>query len=272
MKARIHVLTLAVADLERALAFYRDGLGLQSDGIVGKEFVGTENEPAGAVAMVTLDDGLILSLYPRLELAKDANVTSAQLSIGHVVDTRDEVESVLAAAKRAGATVAGPAHERPWGIYSGYFSDPDGHLWEVVHFTAKPADAVRTVTRAVEADADPADVVTLLADATRIPEWAPDFAGAVVPDGPGQWRATRDGEDFAIRTVVEDTVGTVDYLCEAAPGRLGSAYLRALPRPGGGTVVTMTLALASNGDRVPVLRDELAALARLTATGHRSDG
>lgn len=74
MEPRIHVLTLAVGDLERALAFYRDGLGLSSPGVVGSEFVGSSSVPAGAVAMFELEDGLILALYPRSELAKDANV------------------------------------------------------------------------------------------------------------------------------------------------------------------------------------------------------
>jgi catechol 2,3-dioxygenase-like lactoylglutathione lyase family enzyme len=139
MKARINVVTLGVTDLDRALEFYRDGLGLSSAGIIGTEFAGSTDSPAGAVAMFTLDDGLILSLYPRAELAKDAAVPADRIkesgmSLGHVVDSRKEVDNLLEQARRAGATVHGDAHERPWGIYSGYFSDPDGHLWEVVNF------------------------------------------------------------------------------------------------------------------------------------------
>jgi catechol 2,3-dioxygenase-like lactoylglutathione lyase family enzyme len=137
MQPRIHVITLAVDDLERALTFYRDGLGLDSPGIGGTEFAGDEANPAGAVAMFRLQGGLILSLYPRSELAKDAKVPlgppkTGEFSIGHVVDSREEVDSLLARAEAAGAALTGEPHDRPWGVYSGYFRDPDGHLWEVV--------------------------------------------------------------------------------------------------------------------------------------------
>lgn len=139
MKARLQVITLAVADLQRAVTFYRDGLGLPTDGIVGTEFGGDETSPAGETAMFPLDGGLTLSLYPAGELAKDAGVDPAQVSgssvsIGHTVDTRDEVDEVLRQAELAGATLLGQAHDRPWGIYSGYFRDLDGHLWEVLFF------------------------------------------------------------------------------------------------------------------------------------------
>jgi uncharacterized protein len=134
---RIHVITLGVGDLGRAVTFYRDGLGLASEGITGTQYPGDDEHPAGAAAMFTLDDGLVLSLYPRSELAKDAGVglemtSGSGVSIGHIVESRIEVDRVLDLAGRAGAQVLGPAHERPWGIYSGYFSDPDGHLWEVL--------------------------------------------------------------------------------------------------------------------------------------------
>jgi uncharacterized protein len=137
MQARIHVLTLAVDDLDRALAFYREGLGLHSPGVIGTEFAGDETNPAGAAVMFELQDGLILALYPRTELAKDANIElgpgkSGEFSIGHAVSSRAEVDSLLAQAQGAGATLTDEAHERPWGIYSGYFRDPDGHLWEVM--------------------------------------------------------------------------------------------------------------------------------------------
>lgn len=136
--ARIHVITLGVDDLERALSFYRDGLGLATDGIVGTDFPGSDEQPAGAAVMFTLQDGLILSLYPRSELAKDAGVdpqrtAGSGVSIGHIVQSREEVDRVLALAARAGGRVIGAPHERPWGIYSGYFSDPEGHLWEVLY-------------------------------------------------------------------------------------------------------------------------------------------
>ena len=137
MEPKIHIITLAVADLARALAFYRDGLGLTSRGVLGTEFAGDDVNPAGAIAVFDLADGLILSLYPRSELAKDANVPfgppkSGEFSIGHLVAGRADVDALLAQAKAAGATLTDRAHDRPWGIYSGYFRDPDGHLWEVL--------------------------------------------------------------------------------------------------------------------------------------------
>ena len=137
MEPRIHVLTLAVTDLERALAFYRDGLGLSSPGVVGTEFLGDGTTPAGAVAMFELEDGLILALYPRTELAKDANVPvgapkTGEFSIGHLVERKTDVDRVLAQAEAAGATLTDQPHDRPWGIYSGYIRDPDGHLWEII--------------------------------------------------------------------------------------------------------------------------------------------
>src|ERR1700677_4848329 len=72
MKPRIHVITLAVADLDRALAFYRDGLGFRTEGLIGTEFTGDETIPDGTTAVFHLDGGLMLSIYPRSELAKDA--------------------------------------------------------------------------------------------------------------------------------------------------------------------------------------------------------
>jgi uncharacterized protein len=137
MDARIDVITLAVADLDRALAFYRDGLGLQSRGVIGTEYLGDDVTPAGAVAMFELNGGLLLALYPRTELAKDANVElgppkSGEFSIGHLVPSGAEVDALLSRAAAAGATLADRAHDRPWGIYSGYFRDPDGHLWEII--------------------------------------------------------------------------------------------------------------------------------------------
>ncbi len=137
MQPRIHVITLAVGDLDRALAFYRDGLGFQTEGLIGAEFAATPAVPGGATAVFHLGGGLMLSVYPRSELAKDALVplTAAkpgEFSIGHVVASRDEVDEVIAQARAAGATVTDPPHDRPWGIYSGYFQDPDSHLWEII--------------------------------------------------------------------------------------------------------------------------------------------
>ena len=120
MEPRIHVITLAVRDLDRALAFYRDGLGLESAGVVGTEFTGDDDTPAGAIALFRLEGELILSLYPRTELAKDADVPfgppkSGEFSIGHLVATREDVDELLAQAEAAGATRTAPAHDRPWG-------------------------------------------------------------------------------------------------------------------------------------------------------------
>jgi catechol 2,3-dioxygenase-like lactoylglutathione lyase family enzyme len=137
MKARISVITLAVRNLEESLAFYRDGLGFPTNGIIGTEFKGDDTHAAGEAVMFDVEPGLILALYHRRDLALDANeppgVPSAtEFSIGHLVQSREEVDSLLNQARVAGATVTEEPYERPWGIYSGYFKDPDGHLWEVV--------------------------------------------------------------------------------------------------------------------------------------------
>ncbi len=136
MQPRIHVITLAVSDLDRSLAFYRS-LGLESPGVVGTEFPGDETHPAGDVAMFQLQGDLILALYPRTELAKDAHIplgapNSGEFSIGHIVASKEAVDALLAEAETAGATVTDRPHDRPWGIYSGYFRDLDGHLWEII--------------------------------------------------------------------------------------------------------------------------------------------
>ena len=130
MKPFIRVLTLTVNDLDRALAFYRDGLGLQTKGIVGKQF------EHGAVVFFRLDGGLILALYPSASLSKDARITATDsrlgsVSIGHLVESKTEVDAVVAQAEKAGAIVTDPPRDRFWGGYSGYFHDPDGHLWEI---------------------------------------------------------------------------------------------------------------------------------------------
>ncbi len=131
MEPRITVLTLGVDDLDRSVAFYRDGLGLPTEGIIG-----TEHEH-GAVAFFDLDSGLKLALWRRADLAHDAGLTvaspsSTELSLGHNVRTRAQVDEVMAEAKRAGATIVKAAQDTFWGGYAGYFQDPDGHLWEVV--------------------------------------------------------------------------------------------------------------------------------------------
>jgi predicted lactoylglutathione lyase len=135
MDARLNVITLAVADLERGLSFYR-ALGLESKGIVGTEWTDETTGANGAIAMFELDGGLLLNLYPRTDLAKDAAIPvgppqSGEFSLAQLVCSREEVDALLERAASAGATIT-PGHERPWGIYSGYFRDPDGHLWEII--------------------------------------------------------------------------------------------------------------------------------------------
>jgi catechol 2,3-dioxygenase-like lactoylglutathione lyase family enzyme len=137
MEPHIDVITIAVDDLERSLAFYRDGLGLESPGVIGTEWVGNERDAPGAAVMFQLRGGLTLALYPRTSLARDADIAAGppktgEFSIGQLVGSRAEVDAVLAQAQAAGATILGQPHDRPWGIYSGYFRDIDGHLWEII--------------------------------------------------------------------------------------------------------------------------------------------
>lgn len=131
MKPRITLITLGVDDLQRAVRFYRDGLGLKTEGIVGKEF------EHGAVAFFDLQAGLKLALWPRASLAHDAGInagarSATEFSIGHNVSSKAEVDNVMQQAAKAGAILVKPAQETFWGGYAGYFQDPDGHLWEVV--------------------------------------------------------------------------------------------------------------------------------------------
>ena len=131
MKPRITVITLGVDDLERSLKFYRDGLGLPTEGIIGKEF------EYGAVAFFNLQNGVMLALWPRKSLAHDSTIplqppSSTELTIGHNVNSKEEVDAVMKQAKEAGAKRVKSAGDTFWGGYGGYFQDPDGHLWEVV--------------------------------------------------------------------------------------------------------------------------------------------
>jgi uncharacterized protein len=130
MKPRITLITLGVDDLRRAVRFYRDGLGLETDGIVGTEF---EN---GAVAFFELQAGLKLALWPRTSIAHDTGLPLSSLSpteftIGHNVASKAEVDAVMKQAQTAGAVLVKPAHDTFWGGYAGCFQDPDGHVWEV---------------------------------------------------------------------------------------------------------------------------------------------
>ena len=130
MKPRVTLITLGVDDLERALAFYRDGLGFPTKGIVGTEF------EHGAVAFFDLQPGLKLAVWPRDDLAYDAGVprspsSPTDLSLGQNVNSPAEVDAVMEQAMRAGARIVKPAQQTFWGGYAGYFQDPEGHLWEV---------------------------------------------------------------------------------------------------------------------------------------------
>lgn len=130
MHPRITLITLGVDDLDRAVRFYRDGLGLPTEGIVGQEF------EHGAVAFFDLAHGLRLALWPRASLAHDSGLAVAPRSatdfcLAHNVATRADVDTVMGEAQRAGGCVVKPAGDTFWGGYAGYFQDPDGHLWEV---------------------------------------------------------------------------------------------------------------------------------------------
>ena len=130
MKPRITLITLGVDDLERAVAFYRDGLGWKTEGIVGKEF------EHGAMAFFELQAGLKLALWPRKSLAHDTGLplgasSPTDFSLAHNVSSQTEVDAIMALARHAGAKIVKPAHETFYGGYAGYFQDPDAHLWEV---------------------------------------------------------------------------------------------------------------------------------------------
>jgi catechol 2,3-dioxygenase-like lactoylglutathione lyase family enzyme len=130
VKPRITLITLGVDDLERAVRFYRDGLGWDTEGIVGEQF---EN---GAVAFFDLQPGLRLALWPRASLAADAGLSvdspsRTDTALAHNVRSREEVDSVMGQVAKAGAAIVKPAHDTFWGGYAGYFQDPEGHLWEV---------------------------------------------------------------------------------------------------------------------------------------------
>jgi len=130
MKPRITLVTLGVGDLRRAVQFYRDGLGLKTEGIVGTEF------EHGAVAFFDLQAGLKLALWPKTSIEHDTGIpvgspNATDFTIGHNVSSKVEVDAVMEQAGKAGAVVVRPAHDTFWGGYAGYFQDPDGHLWEV---------------------------------------------------------------------------------------------------------------------------------------------
>jgi hypothetical protein len=131
MQPRISVITLGVDDLEQAVEFYRNGLGLKTEGIIGKEF------EYGAVAFFDLNAGLKLALWPRESISHDSGLPRSESSpteftIGHNVSTKEDVDAVMEQAQKAGATIVKAAQDTFWGGYAGYFQDPDRHLWEIV--------------------------------------------------------------------------------------------------------------------------------------------
>lgn len=131
MKPRITVVTIGVDDLERSLRFYREGLGLPTEGIVGAEF------EHGAVVFLDLQPGLRLALWPRSSISHDTGIPAGppsptELTLGHNVASRSEVDAVMEQAREAGARIVKEAQDTFWGGYAGYFEDPDRHLWEVV--------------------------------------------------------------------------------------------------------------------------------------------
>lgn len=136
MRAKINFVILAVSDLGRAVEFYRDGLGWQTDGIVGQEFHDEVTGADGTIAFFPLDGGLLIGLYERANLAKDASLppgplSSTEFSLGVPARSQAEVDETLGQVQAAGGTLTAPAHMRPFGVYSGHFTDPDGHLIEV---------------------------------------------------------------------------------------------------------------------------------------------
>ncbi|MEJ2328161.1 MAG: VOC family protein [Chromatiaceae bacterium] len=130
MTPRITLVTLGVDDLEKSLGFYRDGLGLKTEGIVGGEF------EHGAVVFFELQAGVKLALWPRKSIAHDTGLapgapSPTEFTIGHNVSSKAEVDAVMEEARNAGAVILKPARETFWGGYAGCFLDLDGHVWEV---------------------------------------------------------------------------------------------------------------------------------------------
>lgn len=140
MKPRISVITIGVADLEKSLVFYRDGLGLTTEGIVGRDF------EHGAVAFFELSGGLKLGIWAQDDIARDTGLPKTAISptsftVGHNVVRREEVDEVIEQARQSGAEIIKPPEDTFYGGYAGYFRDLNGHLWEVVWNPASiPAD------------------------------------------------------------------------------------------------------------------------------------
>jgi uncharacterized protein len=124
MEPRLNIVTLGVRNLDKAVAFYRDGLGWpQSSASVGD------------FAIFKLSTGTALALYPRHLLSSDSKVKDTGgfggITLAQNVSDRKTVDLVLSQAVKAGGILLKPACDAEWGGYSGYFADPDGHPWEV---------------------------------------------------------------------------------------------------------------------------------------------
>lgn len=124
MRQKISLITLGVNDLERSVRFYRDGLGWKPS-----------SASEGDVVFFPMG-GIVLSLFPRDKLAEDAMVNAegrgfSGITLAYNTQSKEEVDEVLETVKSLGAKIVKPAQEVFWGGYSGYFADPDGHLWEV---------------------------------------------------------------------------------------------------------------------------------------------
>lgn len=129
MQPSISVITLMTDDLEQAVSFYRDGLGLPTKGIVGDVSSDTQ------VAFFNLNDNLKLALWPRRSLANQLGITpkGSGHMLSHNVSRQEQVDELASAAEQAGADLLKSPHWQPWGCYGAYFKDPDGHLWEITY-------------------------------------------------------------------------------------------------------------------------------------------
>jgi catechol 2,3-dioxygenase-like lactoylglutathione lyase family enzyme len=249
---RLDHLVLTVADIERTIAFYERVLGMRAvtfgaerralafgDQKINLHQAGHEFEPRAARPTPGSADLCFISAVPLAEAVAHLETCGVAVEEGPV--------------PRTGAR--GP-------MDSVYVRDPDGNLIEI----SVPREDVppRTHTASAESDADPADVLAVLGDPRRIPEWAPAFVDRVEGE-PGAWQAVKGDTRFALE-VETSAAGTVDYLREVQPGRRGGAYLRVLPRPGGGSTIVMTVSVppgAAATEVAATLADELAALAGL---------
>ncbi len=130
MKPRVSFITLGVDNLEKSMEFYRDGLGLSTKGIVGKEF------QHGAVVFFDLQPGLKLALWPRNSIAQETGAaftagSGTEMMLSHNVESKEEVDDIMKHAAGARAKILKYGAKAFWGGYCGYFQDPDGHIWEI---------------------------------------------------------------------------------------------------------------------------------------------